>query len=166
LNRQAFQRAARCFEVARSTKFDGERAAAINRGERIASRAGISLDLFDIPGHEHAVDPRPVSDMLFEGSGIFGDNYSYSYSYAEPRPRSTSEVLSQVDEMVARAAAQRAAVAEEHRRRTQAKVDSAVAFLRERRHIVERVNMGYLLDGVFRLPTSILEEALERGWQA
>ncbi|KQM76726.1 hypothetical protein ASE70_08110 [Sphingomonas sp. Leaf22] len=42
--------AEQCFAVARSTQFDGEREAAIARGTAIAERAGLSLDLFDIPG--------------------------------------------------------------------------------------------------------------------
>lgn len=43
-------KAERCFALARSTKFDGERTNAIAQGTRIAEAAGLSLDLFDIPG--------------------------------------------------------------------------------------------------------------------
>lgn len=44
-----YARAQRCFAVARSATFAGERAAAIGRGTAIAEAAGLSLDLFDIP---------------------------------------------------------------------------------------------------------------------
>ena len=43
-------RAERCFAVARSATFAGERDAAIGRGTAIAEAAGLSLDLFDVPG--------------------------------------------------------------------------------------------------------------------
>lgn len=42
--------AERCFALARSTTFGFEREAAIARGTAIAEKAGLSLDLFDIPG--------------------------------------------------------------------------------------------------------------------
>lgn len=43
-------KAERCFAVARSTTFEGERDNAIEQGTKIAQAAGLSLDLFDIPG--------------------------------------------------------------------------------------------------------------------
>lgn len=46
----ARRRAEACFAVARSATFDGERVAAVNRGTAIADAAGLSLDLFDVPG--------------------------------------------------------------------------------------------------------------------
>ncbi len=46
--------AERCFALARSTTFDGERVNAIARGVAIAEKAGLPLDRFDIPGR-----PRP-----------------------------------------------------------------------------------------------------------
>ncbi len=45
-----YARAERCFAVARSATFAGERDAAIGRGTAIAEAAGLPLDLFDIPG--------------------------------------------------------------------------------------------------------------------
>ncbi len=42
--------AERCFALARSTTFAGERETAVARGTAIAAKAGLSLDLFDIPG--------------------------------------------------------------------------------------------------------------------
>lgn len=47
---RAFTRAERCFALARSTTFAGERASAVSLGTAIAEQAGLSLDLFDIPG--------------------------------------------------------------------------------------------------------------------
>lgn len=47
---RAFTRAERCFALARSTSFAGERSSAVARGTAIAEQAGLSLDLFDIPG--------------------------------------------------------------------------------------------------------------------
>jgi len=46
----ARRKAERCFALARSTTFDGERVNAIVQGTKIAQAAGLSLDLFDIPG--------------------------------------------------------------------------------------------------------------------
>ena len=43
-------KAERCFALARSTAFPGEREAAISRGVAIAQKAGLDLDRFDIPG--------------------------------------------------------------------------------------------------------------------
>lgn len=50
----AREKAERCFALARSTTFEGERANAIAQGTRIAEAAGLSLDLFDIPGRARA----------------------------------------------------------------------------------------------------------------
>ncbi len=50
----AQQRAERCFALARSTTFDGERETAIAMGMRIASAAGLDLDAFEIPGRRRA----------------------------------------------------------------------------------------------------------------
>lgn len=49
------QRAEACFAVARSTTHDGERTAAISRGEFVCKRHGLSLDDFDIPGRARKV---------------------------------------------------------------------------------------------------------------
>ncbi|PXA98097.1 hypothetical protein DMC47_10390 [Nostoc sp. 3335mG] len=46
----------KCFDIARSTRFAGEREAAVSRGIAIAKKARLRLELFDIPGHdEHAL---------------------------------------------------------------------------------------------------------------
>lgn len=44
------ERAERCFALARSTTFDGERESAIALGSAIAEKAGLDLATFDIPG--------------------------------------------------------------------------------------------------------------------
>lgn len=49
---RAVRLAAKCFEIARSTRHDGERANAISRGIAIAEKAGLRIDLFDIPGRD------------------------------------------------------------------------------------------------------------------
>jgi len=61
----ARRRAERCFALARSTTFPGERDNAIAQGTRIAEAAGLSLDLFDIPGR-HAGAAAPEAFDLFE----------------------------------------------------------------------------------------------------
>lgn len=48
----AVRLAAKCFEIARSSTYAGERANAISRGTMIAKRAGLRLELFDIPGRD------------------------------------------------------------------------------------------------------------------
>jgi|GEM_PF-3619531 len=66
--------AEQCFNVARSTAFEGERAAAIARGEAIAKRAGLSLDAFDIPGRAKAKPeaPKAGGSASFHSGGTFG----------------------------------------------------------------------------------------------
>lgn len=59
MSARARQLAERCFALARSTTFAGERDAAIARGMVIAEKAGLSLDLFDIPGRVRAARTRP-----------------------------------------------------------------------------------------------------------
>lgn len=59
-------KAERCFALARSTKFDGERANAIAQGTRIAEGAGLSLDLFDIPGRARKAAPKPEQPQDFQ----------------------------------------------------------------------------------------------------
>lgn len=49
---RAVRLAAKCFDIARSSKFRGERDAAISRGIAIAKKAGLRLELFDIPGRD------------------------------------------------------------------------------------------------------------------
>lgn len=60
----AREKAERCFAVARSTSFEGERDAAISRGTAICERAGLSLDLFDIPGRVKAKRPKISGSQL------------------------------------------------------------------------------------------------------
>jgi hypothetical protein len=55
----AHEKAERCFALARSTTFEGERSNAIAQGTRIAEAAGLSLDLFDVPGRQRAKPERP-----------------------------------------------------------------------------------------------------------
>lgn len=55
----ARRRAEACFAVARSATIAGERDAAVNRGTAIAEAAGLSLDLFDVPGRTRRSVPKP-----------------------------------------------------------------------------------------------------------
>lgn len=52
------QRAEACFALARSTLHDGERENAISLGIKVATAAGLNLDLFDIPGRSRPRDPN------------------------------------------------------------------------------------------------------------
>jgi len=65
----ARDRAERCFALARSTTFDGERANAIAQGTRIAETAGLSLDDFDIPGRVRQRRRQP-GDFTVHGSHV------------------------------------------------------------------------------------------------
>jgi hypothetical protein len=125
VSRAAFRKAERCFALARSTTFQGERDSAVARGTEIATKAGIDLDLFDIPGRKR-VRRAPHSNPLFEGSGIFGDGYSYANPWGAV---SADEIMSQIDEMLRRAGRQQHDLAAERQRR---RVESAVRFLRGR----------------------------------
>lgn len=63
----AVRLAAKCFEIARSSAHAGERANAISRGTAIAKRAGLRLELFDIPGRDQdrlQMALRDVEDTL------------------------------------------------------------------------------------------------------
>lgn len=60
---RAVRRAEKCFEIARSTRFRGEREAAISRGVWIAKRAGLKLELFNIPGHDEYLLRIALSDI-------------------------------------------------------------------------------------------------------
>jgi hypothetical protein len=125
----AFQRAERCFALARSTTFHGERDAAVRKGTKIATDAGLSLDLFDIPGRARR---QPANgDRLFEGDGWMGDNFRYVYV----DPYAIAEALRRMSEVEAE---------RDRRAKTQAdamqvKIDSAVDFLRGMGYAVKRV---------------------------
>lgn len=58
MTNSARARAERCFALARSTTFEGERDNAIAKGTSIAEAANLSLDLFDIPGRARRPIPR------------------------------------------------------------------------------------------------------------
>ena len=60
---RAVRLAAKCFDIARSTQFPGERAAAISRGIAIAEKAGLRLDLFDIPGWDGRLLQNALHDV-------------------------------------------------------------------------------------------------------
>lgn len=62
---RAVRLAEKCFEIARSTRFAGERASAISRGIAIAEKAGLRLDLFSIPGR----DERHLQNALRDAEG-------------------------------------------------------------------------------------------------
>ncbi|KQN00541.1 hypothetical protein [Sphingomonas sp. Leaf25] len=51
---RAVRLAAKCFDIARSSRFEGERDAAISRGIAIAKKAGLRLELFNIPGWDES----------------------------------------------------------------------------------------------------------------
>jgi len=53
------EKADACFRKARSTTSEHERDNAITLGTRIAEKANLDLDLFDIPGRERKAPPRP-----------------------------------------------------------------------------------------------------------
>jgi len=60
------QRAEACFAVARSTTHEGERAAAISRGEFVCKRHGLNLNDFDIPGRVRKVPRGGMSGGSFD----------------------------------------------------------------------------------------------------
>jgi hypothetical protein len=154
----ARQRAERCFALARSTTFPAERDNAVRRGTEIAERAGLSLDLFDIPGRKG----KPIPDALFEGNGIFGDNFRY----VVVDPWGLDELLARMNETVSRDEAMK----RERARRFQYKVDDAVHFLKSRG---VRVSAAPGLAGFWSLPDegtlasseALLNIARERGFK-
>lgn len=62
---RARERAEGCFALARSTTFAPEREAAIARGKLIAEKAGLPLELFDIPGETRTRPASAFRDDLF-----------------------------------------------------------------------------------------------------
>lgn len=73
-------KAERCFAVARSTTFPGERDNAIAQGTRIAEAAGLDLDTFDIPG-------RTPSKVKADAKPAQGHPRYRWESQSDPRPR-------------------------------------------------------------------------------
>lgn len=49
---RAVRIAEKCFQIARSSPHRGEREAAASRGMAVAKKAGLRLDLFDVPGRD------------------------------------------------------------------------------------------------------------------
>lgn len=125
MSRNAYRRAERCFALARSATFDGERKAAIARGTAIAKRAGLDLDDFDIPGR--ARQPRPTPERLFEGNGFFGDDFVYRRS--PWGTASADDLIRAMDEMVKAATRQERDLSEEYGRRYDERIDAAILFL-------------------------------------
>jgi hypothetical protein len=164
VSRTEYQRAERCFALARSTKFDGERDNAIRKGTAIAERAGISLDEFDVPGRKRVRRETP-GEPLFGGHGIFGDGYSYAVS--------ADGLLREISEMMNASVRQQASVLAEQarRQRKHIQVRSAVAFLKSRGCVVTEYG-----DGTFSVDDThspyarvdgdlIILAAQSRGWR-
>lgn len=102
MSRSARDRAERCFALARSTTFEGERANAIAQGTRIAEAAGLSLDDFDIPGRVRQRRRQPGEGVRYHSYAGFASEaafaealkaaiealraQSHTFYYAEPRP--------------------------------------------------------------------------------
>lgn len=115
---EARRRAERCFAVARSTTFDGERDNAVARGIAIADAAGISLDEFDIPGRVKAV-PKPPPRSRF-AEDLFTRPRSPFYDGTATKD-DFDDVLRRFREHMAAAA--RRAAREERERRQRAEGD-------------------------------------------
>lgn len=114
--------AEQCFKVARSTTFDGERTAAITRGEAIATRAGLSLDSFDIPGR---VKPKPepqynrpddIAEMLRRAKGT-RDDWGRDDWYASARKGAFADLAATMRRKAAEAGARPGETVYEARRR-------------------------------------------------
>lgn len=76
----ARDKAERCFALARSTSFAGERDNAIAQGTRIAEGANLSLDLFDIPGRPRKADPKPEARGQ-RGPDMGGSSYYRPFGF-------------------------------------------------------------------------------------
>ena len=100
MSRAARDRAERCFALARSTTFEGERANAIAQGTRIAETAGLSLDDFDIPGRERQRRRQPgenvqpltveqINELMRKMAEVLNARFDASYmsAYYNPAPR-------------------------------------------------------------------------------
>jgi hypothetical protein len=72
---EARRRAERCFALASSTTFEGERANAVARGIAIAEAAGLDLAEFDIPGRARATPRQPTTADLFGSRSDFEDAF-------------------------------------------------------------------------------------------
>lgn len=170
MSREAYQRAERCFALARSTTFAGERESAIARGTAIAKKAGLDLDYFDIPGRKR--ERQPTGSRLFEGDGHFGDNFRYARTVFGFDANIMAELAEALRAMERQSRSQREALDEERRRRCrQFRIDNAVDFLRARGNVVRRYADGlYTVDG-HHAPDSrvsgetIIAAAQSRGWK-
>lgn len=122
--------AERCFALARSTTFAGERDAAIARGTAIAEKAGLSLDLFDIPGRSRAAAVRPAQS--FQRRSAAPEQYTAASvhdamaRFNEAMARQSAEVDAREDETIYDArrrnferAATTARARDEHRKQQQ-----------------------------------------------
>lgn len=127
-------------------------------GTAIAEQAGLSLDLFDIPGRARNAAARP--DRLFEGNGILGDNFRYV----------AEDVLADLYEVFRAADRQhRICEAERRRRSDQIRLDRAVDFLRGRGVQVVRTMLSlgrywYSVDGALCEGETVIAKAKARGW--
>lgn len=155
-----YNRAGRCFALARSTTFAGERESAIRRGTEIAEKAGISLDEFDIPGRVRSAPRRDPFGFGFERTGFDGTNFRYGRTTV-----AADDLMRALNEAFTRSLDMHRAVEAERAARRQVVVDGAVDFLRARGCVVRRVEGGYTLDGVGIMEDGLLMEAGGRGFR-
>lgn len=129
----ARDKAERCFALARSTSFSGERDNAIAQGTRIAEGAGLSLDLFDIPGRERKAAPKSeatFSGFWHEPPNHFSAGRRSSYSEQAARDSAFRDSWDYMaEELKRRADALRELQAREIKKR--ASVIRAINYLRE-----------------------------------
>jgi hypothetical protein len=164
VSRAAYRRAERCFALARSTTFKGEREAAVALGTDIATKAGLSLDEFDIPGRQRT--GRPIPERLFEGSGIFGANFEYVRPWIGV---TVDDLMRDIEEPLRRTTAQQQAAlrAERERRRLM----SAIQFLRGRGCRVASFADGTFVVDNHHAPSArvtaatVIMAAQSRGWK-
>jgi hypothetical protein len=110
------ERAEACYAVARSTTHEGERAAAIGRGDAICEREGLDPASFDVPGRARPASQRPpdsrYTDDLFRrpkapGSYSRDDINDTMRRYHEGMRRAATEQERQRDAQAAAAQAAR-----------------------------------------------------------
>lgn len=129
------KRAERCSAIARSTAFAGERANAIAQGTRIAEAAGLSLDLFDIPGRQRAASPRATIHVG-----------TYSGSDASEAMRRFTETMAEVNRQAFDLAVEQAKQRDRMRTFRNAQEDAIrraqATFEKERAEDIRRVQQG------------------------